>query len=60
LLTLEQALQQLSRRLEMRVGAVILPYPEAAVDVDTPADWHLAEAVLSARDALAGEREPRR
>ncbi|HET8701933.1 MAG TPA: nucleotidyltransferase family protein [Nitrococcus sp.] len=46
-LTLEQALQRLSRRLGVRIGAVVLPYPEAAVDVDTPADRHLAEAVLS-------------
>ncbi|MDN5849084.1 MAG: nucleotidyltransferase family protein [Nitrococcus sp.] len=60
LLTLEQALQQLSRRLEMRIGAVILPYPEAAVDVDTPADRHLAEAVLSERDGAAGDSEPQR
>lgn len=48
-LTLEQALQQLSRRLGVRIGAVVLPYPEAAVDVDTPADRYLAEAVLSER-----------
>lgn len=60
LLTLEQALQQLSRRLEMRIGAVVLPYPEAAIDVDTPADRYFAEAVLSKRDAAADDREPQR
>lgn len=60
LLTLEQALQQLSGRLEMRIGAVVLPYPEAAIDVDTPADRYFAEAVLSERDAAAGDREPQR
>ena len=48
-LTLEHALQQLSSRLGVRIGAVVLPYPEAAVDVDTPADRQLAEAVLSER-----------
>ena len=53
-LTLEQALRQLSGRLGVRIGAVVLPYPEAAVDVDTPADRYLAAAVLSER-AATGE-----
>lgn len=53
-LTLEQALEQLSTRLGVRIGAVILPYPEAAVDVDTPADRHLAEAILSERRQTEG------
>lgn len=58
LLTLEQALRQLSRRLGIRIGAVILPYPEAAVDVDTPADRQLAEAVLRERTEAAGDNRP--
>lgn len=53
-LTLEQALQRVSRRLGVRIGAVVLPYPEAAVDVDTPADRYLAETVLSERDEVGG------
>lgn len=56
-LTLEQALQRLSRRLGVRIGAVVLPYPEAAVDVDTPADRHLAAAVLSERAATGENRK---
>ena len=47
--TLDQALARLSRRLDMRLGAVILPFAEAAVDVDTPADHALVEATLAAR-----------
>lgn len=57
-LTLEQALQQLSRRLEMRIGAVVLPYPEAAVDVDTPTDRQLAETVLRGRSEVGGTDQP--
>lgn len=48
-LTLEQALARLSRRLDVRLGAVVLPFAEAAVDVDTPADHALVEAALAAR-----------
>ena len=41
-LSLEEALEHLSRRVGIRVGAVLLPFPEAAVDVDTTADWEFA------------------
>lgn len=47
-LTLDQALRRLSRRVNARVGVILLPYAEAAVDVDTPADLHFVEAVLRA------------
>lgn len=46
-LTLAQALERLSRRLGVRVGAVVLAHPHAAVDVDTPEDWRVAQAVLT-------------
>lgn len=52
-LTLEQALARLSARLGVRVGAVVLPFAEAAVDVDTPADHALVEAALAARAAAS-------
>ncbi|HEY7841483.1 MAG TPA: NTP transferase domain-containing protein [Gammaproteobacteria bacterium] len=45
-LSLDDALDRLGRRLNLRVRAVVLPYPEAAVDVDTPADLELAERLL--------------
>ncbi len=48
-LTLEQALQQLSRRLGLKIGAVILPFAEAAVDVDTLSDLQLVEQTLAER-----------
>ncbi|MEE8343488.1 MAG: nucleotidyltransferase family protein [Gammaproteobacteria bacterium] len=38
-LTLTDALQALSQRMDIRVGAILLPYPEAAVDVDSAEDW---------------------
>ncbi len=51
-LTLDQALGRLSRRLGVRVGAVILEHPEAAVDVDKPDDWRFAEAFLREREQI--------
>jgi len=46
-LTLEEGLQRISRRLGLRVGVVVMPYPEAAVDVDTVHDWQLVEQILA-------------
>lgn len=42
-LSLGASLEQLSTRLELRLGAVILPFPEAAVDVDSVDDWRFVE-----------------
>ncbi len=42
-LSLGTALERLSRRAGVRVGAVKLPFPDAAVDVDTMADWQFVE-----------------
>jgi len=50
-LDLEAALALLSRRIGARAGAVLLPFPEAAVDVDTVADWHLVDALARKRAA---------
>jgi hypothetical protein len=38
-LTLAEAVERLSTRLEIRIGHVLLPFPEAALDVDTVSDW---------------------
>jgi hypothetical protein len=46
-LSLAEGLERMSRRLGIRVGAVVIPFPEAAVDVDTVSDWELAEALVS-------------
>ena len=48
-LTLDEALERLSRRLGVRLGAVMLPFPEAAVDVDTMADWNFVEGRTQVR-----------
>jgi GTP:adenosylcobinamide-phosphate guanylyltransferase len=48
-LTLQAALGRVSRRLGLRVGAVILPFPEAAVDVDSVEDLQLVRAVVESR-----------
>ena len=40
-LTLQDALARLSRKLGLRLGVVILPYANAAVDVDSVADYQL-------------------
>jgi CTP:molybdopterin cytidylyltransferase MocA len=46
LLSLKQGLERVSRRLRLRAAAVLMPFPEAAVDVDTVRDWKLVEARL--------------
>jgi hypothetical protein len=45
-LSLDETLAALSRRVQVRIGAVILPFPEAAIDVDKASDWEFAERVL--------------
>lgn len=53
-MTLEAAMHAVSRRLDLKVVAVEMPFPDAAIDVDKPDDLALAEAILRAREA-AGE-----
>ena len=48
-LTLDDALKSLSRNLGLQVRAVILPYADAAVDVDSVSDYHLVQAAFKAR-----------
>jgi len=48
-LTLEEAFASASRRLKLSVRPILLPFPEAAIDVDKPADKELAEKVLAER-----------
>ena len=48
-LSLAEALDRISRRLGFKAGAVILPYPEAAVDVDSIDDLRLVENIVSNR-----------
>lgn len=46
LLSLEEALAKLSKRLGLRIRAVILPYANAAIDVDSIADLMLVKGAL--------------
>ena len=48
-LTLDDALNSLSRNLGLQVRAVILPYADAAVDVDSVSDYRLVQAAFKSR-----------
>jgi len=47
--SLEEGLERISQRLGLRAGAVVMPFPEAAVDVDTVSDWKLVESIVANR-----------
>ena len=44
--SLAQGLEKLSAMIQIRVRAVLLPFPEAAVDVDTADDWHFVQQLV--------------
>jgi GTP:adenosylcobinamide-phosphate guanylyltransferase len=46
-LSLAEALKRVSRRLGLTAGAVIMPFAEAAVDVDSVEDWKLVERIAA-------------
>lgn len=48
-LTLDRAMELASRRIGVTARAVRMPFAEAAIDVDKPADRALAEKILAAR-----------
>ncbi|MGB0909602.1 MAG: NTP transferase domain-containing protein [Nitrospirales bacterium] len=45
-LSLEQGLEEISKLLSLKISAVKLPFPQAAIDVDTVADWELVQEIL--------------
>ncbi len=45
--TLRECLNYVGKRFDLRIREVLLPFPEAAVDVDKPEDLHLVEEILS-------------
>ena len=49
-LSLAEALDRMSRRLGFKAGAVILPFAEAAIDVDSVKDWELVEEIVADRE----------
>jgi GTP:adenosylcobinamide-phosphate guanylyltransferase len=44
--SLAQGLEKLSGKIHIRVRAVLLPFPQAAVDVDTADDWHFVQQLV--------------
>ena len=48
-LTLDAAFATVSEQLNIRVRPLLLPFADAAIDVDKPADKELAEAIVSER-----------
>ena len=52
-LSLAGAMARLSRALDLEARAIQMPFAEAAIDVDKPADLELAEAILRDRGDLA-------
>ena len=49
-LSLADALSELSQRMGLSIKEIILPFPEAAIDVDTPEDLALVEEILDKRE----------
>ncbi len=48
MLKMDTAAERLSRKLDVTIKPVLLPFPEAAIDVDTVEDQHFVEAILGA------------
>jgi len=48
-LSLPEALDRMSGRLGFKAGAVVIPFPEAAIDVDSVRDWQLVEEIVANR-----------
>jgi hypothetical protein len=50
-LTLDAAFAAVSAKCRARVKPLLLPFAEAAIDVDKPADKDLAESILQKRES---------
>jgi hypothetical protein len=46
-LTLAEALDRVSRRLGFKAGVVVIPFPEAAIDVDSVSDWYFVKRIVA-------------
>jgi GTP:adenosylcobinamide-phosphate guanylyltransferase len=49
-LSLAEALNRISGRLGFKAGVVVMPFPEAALDVDTVDDLRLIENIISGNE----------
>jgi CTP:molybdopterin cytidylyltransferase MocA len=45
-ISLNDGLERISRKLQIRARAVMLPFPQAAVDVDTADDWQFVQRLV--------------
>jgi GTP:adenosylcobinamide-phosphate guanylyltransferase len=52
-LSLAEGLNRMSKKMNLKTGAIMLPFPEAAIDVDKVSDWRLVEGIVSGRDSYA-------
>lgn len=50
-LTLKQAMVRLSQRVGCRASIVVMPFPEAAIDVDTASDLRFVQNIASGKKA---------
>lgn len=57
-ISLQAAAERAGRKAGMRLKAVVLPFAEAAIDVDKPADLELAERILAERPASPAAAAP--
>ena len=57
LLSLSDALLELSQRMGITIKEIIQPFPEAAIDVDTPQDLALVEQIVEQRERGEGNEE---
>ncbi|MEE2981322.1 MAG: nucleotidyltransferase family protein [Pseudomonadota bacterium] len=53
-MTLDAAMTAASRRLDVTAAAIIMPFAEAAIDVDSPIDLALVEKILRQRQVTEG------
>lgn len=57
-LSLHSAVDRGGRRFGLKAATVVMPFAEAGIDVDRPADQALAERILSKRPAASRRGEP--
>jgi CTP:molybdopterin cytidylyltransferase MocA len=51
-ISLDGGLEKLSNKMQINLRAVQLPFPQAAIDVDTVDDWHFVQSLVKKKDAI--------
>lgn len=49
-ISLDDGLEKLSTKMQISLRAVLLPFPQAAIDVDTVDDWHFVQRLAKKKD----------